>query len=55
LKRKKEGDDLSAGEMAQKLGISNGAVSQALKRLEKKGAIKKTWIPAQKRRGNDAL
>ena len=44
----KEGDDLSAGEMARKLGISNGAVSQTLKRLEKKGVIKKTKDPALK-------
>ena len=44
----KEGEDLSAGEMARKLGISNGAVSQTLKRLEKKGVIKKTKDPALK-------
>jgi DNA-binding MarR family transcriptional regulator len=44
----KEGDDLSAGEMARNLGISNGAVSQTLKRLEKKGGIKKTKDPALK-------
>ena len=46
----KEGDDLSAGEMARKLGISNGAVSQTLNRLEKKGVIKKTKDPALKNR-----
>jgi DNA-binding MarR family transcriptional regulator len=44
----KEGADLSAGEMARKLGISNGAVSQTLNRLEKKGVIKKTKEPALK-------
>jgi DNA-binding MarR family transcriptional regulator len=33
--------DSSAGEMAQRLGVSNGAVSQTLARLEKKGVIKK--------------
>ena len=37
----KEGEDLSAGEMARKLGISNGAVSQTLNRLEKKRLSKK--------------
>ena len=44
----KEGEDLSAGEMARKLGLSNGAVSQTLNRLEKKGVIKKTKDPALK-------
>jgi DNA-binding MarR family transcriptional regulator len=43
-----EGEDLSAGEMAKKLGISNGAVSQTLKRLERKGVIDKTKDPALK-------
>jgi DNA-binding MarR family transcriptional regulator len=43
-----EGADLSAGEMARRLGISNGAVSQTLNRLEKKGAIQKTKDPALK-------
>jgi DNA-binding MarR family transcriptional regulator len=43
-----EGTDLSAGEMARRLGVSNGAVSQTLNRLEKKGAIKKTKEPALK-------
>jgi DNA-binding MarR family transcriptional regulator len=36
--------------MARKLGISNGAVSQTLNRLEKKGVIKKTKDPALKNR-----
>jgi len=45
-----EGADLSAGEMARKLGISNGAVSQTLNRLEKKGVIKKTKDQALKNR-----
>jgi DNA-binding MarR family transcriptional regulator len=40
--------DLSAGEMARKLGLSNGAVSQTLGRLEKKGVIQKTKDPALK-------
>jgi DNA-binding MarR family transcriptional regulator len=31
----------SAGEMAQRLGVSNGAISQTLARLEKKGMIHK--------------
>ncbi len=44
----REGADLSAGEMAKRLGISNGAVSQTLKRLEKKGVIYKTKDPALK-------
>lgn len=41
-----EGADLSAGERAKRLGISKGAVSQTLKRLEKKGVIPKTKEPA---------
>ncbi len=45
-----EGTDMSAGEMARKLGISNGAVSQTLNRLEIKGVIKKTKDPALKNR-----
>jgi DNA-binding MarR family transcriptional regulator len=44
----REGGDPSAGEMAKRLGISNGAVSQTLKRLEKKGVIHKTKDPALK-------
>jgi DNA-binding MarR family transcriptional regulator len=44
----REGGDPSAGEMAKRLGISNGAVSQTLKRLEKKGVIYKTKDPALK-------
>jgi DNA-binding MarR family transcriptional regulator len=40
--------DLNAGKMAQKLGISNGAVSQTLTRLERKGIILKTKDPALK-------
>lgn len=43
-----EGPDLNAGQMARKLGISNGAVSQTLARLEKKGAIHRTRDPALK-------
>ena len=43
-----ETPDLNAGKMAQKLGISNGAVSQTLTRLERKGIIKKTKDPALK-------
>jgi len=37
----KEGPDLNAGEMAKRLGVSNGAVSQTLARLERKGVINK--------------
>ena len=59
----REGGDLSAGEMARRLGISNGAVSQTLKRLERKGVIRKNKIPALKNKltvavtstGTDAL
>lgn len=50
-----EGTDLSAGEMARKLGISNGAVSQTLNRLEKKGVIKKAKEPALKNRLSASL
>jgi DNA-binding MarR family transcriptional regulator len=42
--------DSSAGEMAQRLGVSNGAVSQTLARLERKGVIKKSKDPALKNR-----
>jgi len=45
-----EGPELNAGEMAQRLGITNGAVSQTLNRLEKKGVIQKTKDPALKNR-----
>jgi DNA-binding MarR family transcriptional regulator len=43
-----EGMDLSAGGMARRLGVSNGAVSQTLNRLGKKGVINKTKNPALK-------
>jgi len=42
--------DANAGEMAQKLGVSNGAVSQTLARLERKGVIKKSKDPSLKNR-----
>jgi DNA-binding MarR family transcriptional regulator len=42
--------DSSAGEMAQRLGVSNGAVSQTLSRLEKKGVITKSKDPSLKNR-----
>ncbi len=45
-----EQPDLNAGEMAQKLGVSNGAVSQTLARLERKGVIKKVKDPSLKNR-----
>jgi DNA-binding MarR family transcriptional regulator len=45
-----EQPDLNAGEMAQKLGVSNGAVSQTLARLERKGVIKKAKDPSLKNR-----
>lgn len=44
----KEAPDLNAGKMAQRLGISNGAVSQTLARLERKKIIIKTKDPALK-------
>jgi DNA-binding MarR family transcriptional regulator len=43
-----EEEGLSAGETAKRLGITIGAVSQTLNRLEKKGVIKKTKDPALK-------
>lgn len=46
----KERPDLNAGEMAQRLGVSNGAVSQTLGRLERKGVIKKAKDPSLKNR-----
>ena len=42
--------DASAGEMAQRLGVSNGAISQTLARLEKKGVIHKHKDPSLKNR-----
>lgn len=44
----REKSDLSAGDMARKLGLTNGAVSQTLNRLEKKGVINKIKDPALK-------
>ena len=46
-----EHPDLNAGEMAQKLGVSNGAVSQTLARLERKGVIKKAKDPIPEEQG----
>jgi DNA-binding MarR family transcriptional regulator len=46
----KERPDLNASEMAQRLGVSNGAVSQTLARLERKGVIKKAKDPSLKNR-----
>lgn len=43
-----EEPELNAGEMAQRLGLSNGAVSQTLARLEKKGVLRKSKDPALK-------
>jgi len=59
----RERPDLNAGGMAQRLGVSNGAVSQTLARLEKKGVIKKAKDPSLKNRvtavltavGNEAI
>jgi DNA-binding MarR family transcriptional regulator len=45
-----EQPDLNAGEMAQRLGVSNGAVSQTLARLERKGVIQKEKDPSLKNR-----
>jgi DNA-binding MarR family transcriptional regulator len=42
--------EANAGEMAQRLGVSNGAVSQTLARLERKGVIKKSKDPSLKNR-----
>ena len=50
-----EHPDLNAGEMAQKLGVSNGAVSQTLARLERKGVIKKAKDPSLKNRVSAAF
>ena len=47
--------DLSAGDMAQRLGVSNGAVSQTLARLESKGVIKKSKDPSLKKQGDRDL
>jgi DNA-binding MarR family transcriptional regulator len=43
-----EESGLSAGEMAKRLGVTNGAVSQTLNRLEKKGVITKSKNPSLK-------
>jgi DNA-binding MarR family transcriptional regulator len=50
-----EHPDLSAGEIAQKLGVSNGAVSQTLARLERKGVITKAKDPSLKNRVSAAF
>ncbi len=42
----KERPELNAGEMAQQLAVSNGAVSQTLARLERKGVITKSRDPS---------
>lgn len=46
----RERPDLNAGEIAQRLGVSNGAVSQTLARLERKGVITKVKDPSLKNR-----
>lgn len=43
-----ESPELNAGRIAQRLGITNGAVSQTLARLERKKVINKTKDPALK-------
>lgn len=43
-----ETPELNAGRIAQRLGITNGAVSQTLARLERKKMINKTKDPALK-------
>ena len=46
----REDPDLNASEMAQRLGVSNGAVSQTLTRLQKKGVIEKVRDASLKNR-----
>jgi DNA-binding MarR family transcriptional regulator len=46
----REWPDLHAGGMAQNLGVSIGAVSQTLARLERKGVVKKSKDPSLKNR-----
>lgn len=41
-------DRINATQMAQRLGITKGAVSQTLTRLEKKGILQKSKDPRQK-------
>jgi DNA-binding MarR family transcriptional regulator len=50
MKVVRERPDLNAGEIAQRLGVSNGAVSQTLARLERKGVITKVKDPSLKNR-----
>jgi DNA-binding MarR family transcriptional regulator len=45
-----EHPDLNASEMAQRLGVTCGAVSQTLARLERKGVVKKAKDPSLKNR-----
>ena len=47
--------DANAGDMARMLGVSNGAVSQTLARLEKKGVIKKHKDTSLKNRADRIL
>jgi len=46
----REHPDLNAGEMAQRLGVTNGAVSQTLSRLVRKRVIVKSKEPTRKNR-----
>ncbi len=46
----RENPDLNAGQMAQRLGLTNGAVSQTLARLEKKGVLQRRKDPSLKNR-----
>ncbi len=48
LQALREQPDLNGGQLAQRLGVTNGAVSQTLTRLEKKGVIVKTKDPTLK-------
>jgi HTH-type transcriptional regulator, glycine betaine synthesis regulator len=40
---------LSAAELAERLSLSSGAVSMTLGELAKWGAVKKTWVPGERR------
>ena len=43
-----KGQDINASKMAARLGVTKGAVSQTLARLEKKGILNKTKDPQNK-------
>lgn len=44
-----EAEPLSAAQLSERLALSSGAVSMLLSELSKWGAVKKAWIPGERR------